>query len=76
MERLLEEKGLCLLQDSKDGANLVSCRREFWNLGTATEKALSPVSPPNAPLKVVGLRERPLLMILIPRQAQQGRHHS
>ena len=32
---------VCLQKDSKDGASLASCGREFQSLGVATEKALS-----------------------------------
>ena len=31
----------CLWKDSKDGASLASCGKEFQSLGAATEKALS-----------------------------------
>ena len=35
---------MCLRKDSKDGASLGSCGREFQRMGSTTEKALSHVA--------------------------------
>ena len=60
-------------EDSKDGTSLASCGREFQSLGAATEKVLSCVSTKHG-CESGGTKRKALMIILIPRQAHNGRY--